>query len=284
MRKFLAITGIALFLELCIWAGVALAFNVMLTFDDGPSCTLTPQLVHILQSKGVRATFFEVGNMIEQCPSVTKMVHDAGNAVENHSYDHPWLTHLSPASVAYEISRTSALIRQATGESPQYFRPPYGDTNSDVREAAGLGQVMWTCDTDDYKYPTNSARIAPYIENNCHGGIILMHDIHPASVYAIAEVIDRLRSEGATFLTIPEYFGIQVTAPEPLVAQAKRPAPKPATAAPKPAVVVTAKPAPTPAKPGTPVVTVAKATASVPTVVTAVQREYVPYHVYDDGD
>ncbi|GAA1586946.1 hypothetical protein GCM10009804_48700 [Kribbella hippodromi] len=69
---------------------------VYLTFDDGPS-TYTPQVLKILRAYGARATFFEIGQNVARYPYLTRRVYQQGNSVQNHTWSHPDLRHVSAA-------------------------------------------------------------------------------------------------------------------------------------------------------------------------------------------
>jgi peptidoglycan/xylan/chitin deacetylase (PgdA/CDA1 family) len=75
--------------------------KVYLTFDDGPSI-YTPQVLSVLQSKGVPATFFVVGKNAAQHPSTLQQEHAAGEGTGKHTWDHQDLTTLSADQVRTE--------------------------------------------------------------------------------------------------------------------------------------------------------------------------------------
>ncbi|MGM9473423.1 polysaccharide deacetylase family protein [Pseudarthrobacter sp. YS3] len=95
-----------------------------LTYDDGPDVKTTPRLLSILKGKNAQATFFVTGSNAAASPATAHQVADAGHAVGNHTFSHPYLTKLSPAAVRNEMDRTDAAIRAATGWSPSFMRPP----------------------------------------------------------------------------------------------------------------------------------------------------------------
>ena len=141
-----------------------------LTFDDGPWTAAsewkpmdsTQYIFDILQRYGAKATFFEVGHEIEtsgtQGPTLVCTMHDAGMLIENHTFDHaalPGFEGLNPpltdAQTTDEFQRTSNDIFAATGETPDYYRPPYGLHNDHIDAIAasigGMLPVTWTADT-----------------------------------------------------------------------------------------------------------------------------------------
>ncbi|HYU85291.1 MAG TPA: polysaccharide deacetylase family protein, partial [Kribbellaceae bacterium] len=143
---------------------------VYLTFDDGPDPRWTPQVLDLLQRYDARGTFFMLGDEVRANPGLVRRVRDAGHAIGNHSVDHKDLTKVSAARLRTEI---------AGGPASRCFRPPYGATNARVRaaiRAAGLRQVLWDVDPDDWQRPgarVIASRILTHVHN---GDVVLMHD------------------------------------------------------------------------------------------------------------
>ncbi|RYJ07503.1 MAG: hypothetical protein EON52_00925 [Actinomycetales bacterium] len=181
-----------------------------LTFDDGPHGRYTPRLLKILRRENVQASFFVTGQNTTRYPAVVRSALRAGHAVENHSWDHPYLTSLSRKKTASQLSRTSRAIRRATGRSPAYFRPPFGATSKKVRSIArrqGLQQKLWTIDTLDWAgrsvkriHRTVRQGLRPHRTN-----VILMHDAvrrSPTSLEAVPGVIREVRARGYCFVPV----------------------------------------------------------------------------------
>jgi len=108
---------------------------VALTFDDGPSA-LTPELLEILKKNKIKATFFVTGEHALQSPDLIKKIHDEGHEIENHSYSHPHLLFHGYFFIRTQLMKTQEVIRLLTGETPRFFRPPYGQSDILVLEAA----------------------------------------------------------------------------------------------------------------------------------------------------
>jgi peptidoglycan-N-acetylglucosamine deacetylase len=176
---------------------------VALTFDDGPVAD-TRHLLRILDREDAPATFFMIGTNVAKNPGVARAVADAGHLVANHSWDHPQLTTLDDEQVRGQFRRTQDAIADATGTTPFLVRPPYGDVDGRVRSLAtraGLDVALWTLDTEDWS--TRDAketrrRIAAQVEP---GSIVLMHDIHRATVDAVPKIVEDLRDEGYVLVT-----------------------------------------------------------------------------------
>ncbi|MGW1748334.1 polysaccharide deacetylase family protein [Streptomyces sp. NPDC002092] len=175
---------------------------IALTFDDGPAAPETATLLTYLAQYNARATFFTVGQNVVAHPDLVRAEARAGNEVGNHSWNHPDLTKLSAEQVAYQLNRTNAAIKAATGKAPTLFRPPYGAVNSAVRGATTLSPVLWTLDTEDWKYPDATKVAQSVIGKVKRNDVVLMHDIHPTSVAAVPEILRTLSARGYHFVTV----------------------------------------------------------------------------------
>ncbi|GAB3233577.1 hypothetical protein GCM10027447_30130 [Glycomyces halotolerans] len=171
---------------------------VALTFDDGPNPGTTGSLLNALQSAGLRATMFNTGQAVSSNPGLARAQVDAGMWVANHSWSHPHMTQLSRQQMESEISRTQQAIQQATGVTPNLFRPPYGETNSTLRAVEsqyGLTEVLWDVDSQDWNGASTS-QIVQAARGLQDGGVMLMHDDYQATINAIPQIASDLRSRG----------------------------------------------------------------------------------------
>lgn len=175
---------------------------IALTFDDGPNPATTPQLLKTLSAAKVPATFFALGKEAQQYPDIIKEESDLGNEVASHTWDHKDLVTLSPAQQKQEIESANQLINKITGKNVTLFRPPYGSYNNSVLCQTDLTAVNWSVDTNDWRYRT-SAPVVQNVATCAHdGAIILMHDIHQWSVDAVPQIIQNLKAQGYTFVTV----------------------------------------------------------------------------------
>ncbi len=181
---------------------------VALTFDDGPG-QFTAELLDGLKQRGVLATFFVLGCQVEKYGDVLKRAAEEGHQIANHTYDHKYLTKLSLEQAQTEIDSTNTLIEQATGVVPRYIRPPGGYQNEAVRQCFSQPFIMWSVDTNDWKYK-DAERHANYIASTAvDGDIILMHDIYSTSVQGALKAIDLMQARGYVFVTVDELFRIK---------------------------------------------------------------------------
>jgi peptidoglycan/xylan/chitin deacetylase (PgdA/CDA1 family) len=159
--------------------------EVALTFDDGPNDPYTLELLELLARHQVRATFFLMGAFVRRRPEIARAIRQAGHLVGNHTMSHPSLMWEPPARVREELVACSAAIEDATGETVEWFRPPFGARRPDVLRAAkelGLTPVMWNVTAHDWDatqpHPL-AARVQSGILRNQRrqrGSNILLHD------------------------------------------------------------------------------------------------------------
>ena len=177
---------------------------VALTFDDGPRRSTTGELLDGLAQRGVHATFFLVGEMLEGNGDLVERMAAEGHQIGVHTYDHVWLTELSAVDFEKPVGRTRRLLTEMVGEGSYWLRPPYGGVDRGVEKRAGSPVILWSVDPEDWD-DKNVTRIVEHIVSNVRDGdIILLHDIYPSSVEAALQVVDRLQERGFLFATVEE--------------------------------------------------------------------------------
>ncbi len=187
---------------------------VALTFDDGPWKQTTEQILDILKQNNIKATFYMVGQAVQENPTIAKKVADAGHAIGNHTWQHP-MNNLDAATAAQELGNAARLIYEATGGVRTYLmRPPGGNLDGELANYAkqqGYQVSMWSADSSDY-YVSTPLIIDNILSNVKPGGVALMHDgggDRSATVEALPQIIASLRSQGYKFVTIPELMEMQ---------------------------------------------------------------------------
>src|SRR5438128_7898270 len=99
---------------------------IAITFDDGPSATLTPKLLDLLAAHHIKTTFFVIGENVAEHPDIVARAAREGHEIGNHSWSHPNLGKMSDEAVRRQLRQTDDAVRQATGKRPTLMRPPYG--------------------------------------------------------------------------------------------------------------------------------------------------------------
>ena len=176
---------------------------IALTFDDGPG-PYTEKLLDCLEENNAKATFYMLGQNVENYPDIVKRMKDLGMELANHTYDHKDLTKLTKDQISEEIDKTSSLIQNAAGEMPDTLRPPGGSYNNQVQDLAEMPIVKWSIDTKDWKTKSEDQTYQCVMDNAQDGSVVLMHDIHEWSVDAAIRMIPDLLAEGYKLVTVQE--------------------------------------------------------------------------------
>ncbi|MDR1563711.1 MAG: polysaccharide deacetylase family protein [Oscillospiraceae bacterium] len=184
---------------------------IALTFDDGPDKNLTPQLLDILKSEEVQATFFVLGSAAKVNPSVIKRAAEEGHQIASHTYNHKDLTSISEAKLKSEINDTAKVIEQNAGSKPIALRPPYGAYNAAVLNAVDVNVIIWSIDPMDWKFKDAEIVYQNVVNVARDGDIVLMHDVHASSVEAMKSIIPALKLRGFSFVTIEKLIELRST-------------------------------------------------------------------------
>jgi len=190
--------------------GDAARRQVALTFDDGPHPDYTPKLLAVLKQQHVKATFFVVGELAEQHPDLIKAELADGHDVGNHTYHHVNLTRIPNVDVATEIQACGDVLKGIAGQPSHLFRPPGGDYDQQVAEAAealNYTMVLWTDDPGDYAKPGSTTIEARTLRSVNPGGIILLHDGVQQTVDVLPQIIKLIRGQGLEFVTVDQMLG-----------------------------------------------------------------------------
>lgn len=186
-----------------------------LTFDDGPTTTLTPQIVEVLDRYDAKATFFVVGRHVQRAPAALRPVAEAGHGIENHSMTHRWLTGVSDALFRQELTATEEAVLAAVGDllpaghRSRYYRPPYGavDANTDAYAGALSYKVVgWDLDPKDWRRPGAAAISSFVIQRAFPGAIVVLHDgggANQQTVAAVETILEELSGQGYVFRALP---------------------------------------------------------------------------------
>ena len=182
---------------------------IALTFDDGPSLEITPQIIALLEKYEARATFCVIGYVLERNMNIGKMIFESGCELVGHSWGHSDLTKLEPEAIEEQLLSTNALIEEITGSAPVFYRPPYGAVNDKVREVSenlGFSLLMWSIDPKDWKEKDAEVTYEHILERVTDGSVILCHDIYESTLEMVEMLLDELTERGYRFVTVSELF------------------------------------------------------------------------------
>jgi peptidoglycan-N-acetylglucosamine deacetylase len=180
--------------------------EVVLTFDDGPLPRNSNQVLDILASQCVKATFFEIGRMAQAYPEGVRKLIAAGHSVGSHSQDHPLtMNHMPVDRARQEIDDGIASVKSALGNDAgalaPFFRIP-GLLRAEAVEEylASQGIQVWSADfpADDWRH-ISSARVYDLAIKRLEDkgkGILLLHDIQARTVAALPRILHELKARG----------------------------------------------------------------------------------------
>lgn len=200
---------------------------IALTFDDGPSLSVTPEILDLLEKYDAKATFFTVGyNLIDSKIKILKRAIAMGCEIGNHSMDHPTsLEDLTDEEILWQIMEVNEKLSalSPSGYVPTLMRPPSGSINRHVLDVLYEGGVrmypiLWNADSRDWEFNKRyqdgeitrdeavNGAVELILSEASNGGIVLMHDIKDITPDVLERVLEELTAEGYTFVTVSELF------------------------------------------------------------------------------
>ena len=192
--------------------------RVFLTFDDGPSKTVTTKILDILKQENIKATFFLLGSRVDLYPNIVKRQYDEGHYVASHGYSHVYSQiYESSQSVLDEYNKSITSIRNAVEAqeyNPHLFRFPGGYTGgkyAEIKEQAsqlleqnGVLNIDWNTLTADSAGAGTTDEFIAELEKTVpqnNSVVVLMHDAgnKSATAEALPEIIKYFRNRGYVF-------------------------------------------------------------------------------------
>lgn len=192
--------------------------RVFLTFDDGPSQTVTPKVLDTLKSEKIKATFFLLGSRVELEPDIVKREYEEGHYLASHGYSHVYSQiYSSPQSVLDEYNKCISAIRNAIGQpeyNPHLFRYPggyWGGKYASVKKEAlqlleqnDILHIDWNALTSDAAGAKTTEEFISELDKTVpkhNSVVVLMHDAgnKTATANALPKIIKYFRDQGFEF-------------------------------------------------------------------------------------
>ena len=200
--------------------------RVFLTFDDGPSTSVTPYILDLLAEQNIKATFFVLGSKVEANPNLVKREYDEGHYIANHGYSHKYSEmYSSTQNVLDEYNKTNDLIKNAIGNenyNSLVFRfpggssgGPYNDLKQEAKELLkqnGIASVDWNALTNDAAGANTKEKIMENFYNTVQNKtsiVILMHDASDKilTYECLPDIIQYFKDNGYEFKTMYDVIG-----------------------------------------------------------------------------
>ncbi len=185
--------------------------TVSLTFDDGPSHH-TIALLKILKKHRIHATFFMLGDQMQQYPDIVTQVLNDGHEIANHSWDHDDMLNYPNLDEFWrqQINKQRKISQSISGKTPLLFRPPFGrisDQQVQFLAERNIKTIIWSIDTQDWNEKTNSVTnlVSSATEFMHPEAIILMHDgggNRKNTIDALDNIISHYLANNYTFVTV----------------------------------------------------------------------------------
>lgn len=181
--------------------------KVAITFDSTWGVNNTVEILDILDKEEVKATFFLLGKWIDEFPEETKEIYKRGNEIGNHSYSHPSMSNISEERLIKEIASGDEKLKKTIGTSTKLFRFPSGEYNTalvQVVERTKHIAIQWDVDSIDWKEQGADIEFNRVIKNVKPGSIVLFHNGAKYTTETLPKVIEKLKREGYSFVTVSE--------------------------------------------------------------------------------
>ncbi|MFI6561455.1 glycosyltransferase [Streptomyces sp. NPDC050534] len=191
--------------------------RLVLTFDDGPDPTWTPEVLDVLKEHHAHAVFFVTGTMTSRYPELVKRMVDEGHEVGVHTFNHPDLSYQSKSRIDWELSQNQLALAGAAGIRSSLFRPPYSsfadamdDKSWPVTEYIGTKgylTVVNNTDSEDWQKPGVEEIISNATPRDGKGAIVLMHDSggdRHQTVEALDRFLPEMQEKGYRFDNLTE--------------------------------------------------------------------------------
>ncbi len=218
-----AIAAFGVYASCCIGSGVYLKAycrgrgdrrTIALTFDDGPDERMTPRVLDVLACRGIRATFFLVGERAGRCPELVRRMVAEGHTIGNHTFTHSGMFPLRGcARMAAELERTRRILQTLTGRCVRLFRPPFGVTNPHVARAVregGYATIGWSVRSFDTVARTPRRKVLARAVGRLHpGAVVLLHDRCEGADRLLEALIEEADGRGYRFETVDRLFEIE---------------------------------------------------------------------------
>lgn len=184
-----------------------------LTFDCGYENGNTEKILHALKKHDAPATFFVVGNFIEDHPDLIRQITEEGHTVGNHTYSHPDMSKLSDlASFQKELEKVEQLYQKATGKNlANYYRPPQGKYSTENLEMArqlGYKTFFWSLAHVDWyqdDQPTQEEAFAKLLPRIHPGAIVLLHNTSDTNGSILDDLLTEWENMGYRFGSLAEF-------------------------------------------------------------------------------
>jgi peptidoglycan/xylan/chitin deacetylase (PgdA/CDA1 family) len=199
--------------------------EVVITFDDGPLPPYTDRILDTLAAHCVKVTYFLVGQMARAYPATVRRIFNEGHVIGTHSQSHPFaFGHMDSEHIAREVGGGIASVKAALGDpnalAPFFRIPGLARSHAVENYLAAQSITVWSADevADDWRGigAREIVRLALHrIEAKGHRGVLLLHDIQPATAQALPILLNELKARGYSIVQAVPTGARPAALPEP---------------------------------------------------------------------
>ena len=183
--------------------------SVAITFDDSPNKNKTNKILKYLNDNLFHATFFVVGEKAIYNEDLLINIKNSGNEIGSHTYKHSNLSKLTDEEYIEDYNKMNKIYKRLFNEDLKYLRPPYGAYKNSQLKLLNISNIMWSLDTNDWRYRNSDYLVNYVIDNIKDGDIILFHDSYNSTVEAIEKLLPILYSKGYQVMSVSELFELK---------------------------------------------------------------------------
>ena len=190
--------------------------EIAISFDDGPAENYTKEILAILKTEQVKATFFCIGNRITGNENILKQIDAAGHIIGNHSFSHHfWFDMYSAKKMQEDLKQMDIEMERVTGLRPKLFRPPYGVTNPNLAKAiknGGYTPVGWSVRSMDTVIKDGKKLLNKINDGIKPGAVFLFHDTSLTTLEVLPEFIQEVKKRGYHIVPLVKMLDLQAYA------------------------------------------------------------------------
>jgi peptidoglycan/xylan/chitin deacetylase (PgdA/CDA1 family) len=186
--------------------------EIAISFDDGPAANYTQEILQVLKNENIKATFFCIGNCIAGNEKIFRQINEEGHIIGNHSYSHHfWFDLFSSKKMLNDMALMNEITKETIGLTPKLFRPPYGVTNPNLKNAIVKGNYIpigWNIRSMDTVI-NNEEKLLNKISSAIKpGAIILFHDTSKTTLAVLPAFISYVKTNGYEIMRLDKMLNL----------------------------------------------------------------------------
>ena len=183
--------------------------SIAFTFDDSPNKNKTNVILEELKNNYAHATFFVVGSKAIYNKDLLISIKNMGNEIGSHTYNHANMGKMTDEEILNDYETMNNLYKNLFKTDLKYIRPPYGVIKKNQLDLIPTSYILWSLDTNDWRYRNSDYLVNYVLENVQDGDIILFHDSYDSTVDAIKKLLPLLYSKGYQVMSVSELFDLK---------------------------------------------------------------------------